>query len=161
MTPGLTANDTVAQTRQTRTKYGFYVNFEQELTDDIGLFGRYSWNDGHTEIDAFTDIDSSIAAGVSIKGRPWGRDDDRIGIAGAVNSLTADHSNYLAAGGLGVLVGDGRLNYASEGVVEAYYAMQIVKGLTATVDYQFLANPAYNADRGPAHVFSGRLSARF
>ena len=85
----------------------------------------------------------------------------RIGIAGALNSISADHSNYLAAGGLGVLVGDGALTYASEAVVETYYAFQIVKGVVATADYQLLANPAYNAVRGPVHVFSGRLSARF
>jgi high affinity Mn2+ porin len=161
MTPGLTANDTIAQTRQGRTKYGFYLNFEQALTDDIGLFGRFSWNDGRSEISAFTDIDTSLALGASIKGTLWGRPDDRIGLAGALNNISADHSNYLAAGGLGILVGDGQLTYASEGVIEAYYALQLVKGLTATADYQFLDNPAYNAARGPVHVFSGRLSARF
>ena len=75
--------------------------------------------------------------------------------------ISADHSGYLAAGGLGVLVGDGALSYASENVVEAYYAFQIAKGLMVTADYQLLVNPAYNADRGPVHVFSGRLSARF
>ena len=161
LTPGLTANDTIAQTRRGRTKYGLYLNLEQEITDDIGLFGRFSWNNGASEIMAFTDIDTSISLGASIKGTRWGRPDDRIGIAGALNSISADHSNYLAAGGLGVLVGDGALTYASEAVVETYYAFQIVKGVVATADYQLLANPAYNAVRGPVHVFSGRLSARF
>lgn len=161
MTPGLTANDTIAQTRRGRTKYGFYLNLEQEITDDIGLFGRFSWNNGASEIMAFTDIDASLSLGASIKGTRWGRPDDRIGIAGALNSLSPNHSSYLAAGGLGVLVGDGALTYASEAVVETYYAFQLAKGLVATADYQLLVNPAYNAVRGPAHVFSGRLSARF
>ena len=75
--------------------------------------------------------------------------------------ISPDHVRYLAAGGLGVLVGDGRLTYASENVVEAFYALQLFKGLTATADYQLLVNPAYNADRGPVHVFSGRLHATF
>jgi high affinity Mn2+ porin len=161
LTPGLTANDTIAQTRQGRTKYGFYLNLQQELTDDIGLFGRFSWNDGRTEISAFTDIDTSISLGLSIKGTAWRRPDDRIGIAGSLNQISGDHSGYLAAGGLGVLVGDGALTYAAENVVETYYAFQLAKGITATADYQFLNNPGYNAVRGPAHFFSGRLSARF
>jgi high affinity Mn2+ porin len=161
LTPGLNANDTIAQTRQGRTKYGFYLNLEQELSDDVGLFGRFSWNDGRTEISAFTDIDTSISLGLSIKGTAWKRPDDRIGIAGSINQISADHSNYLAAGGLGVLVGDGALSYATENVFETYYAFQLVKGIIATADYQFLGNPAYNAARGPVHVFSGRLSARF
>jgi len=157
----LTANDTIAQTRQGRIKYGFYLNLQQELSDDIGLFGRFSWNDGRTEINAFTDIDTSLSLGLSIKGTAWKRPDDRIGIAGALNQISADHSNYLAAGGLGILVGDGALSYAPENVVETYYAFQVVKGIVVTADYQFLNNPGYNAVRGPAHFFSGRLSARF
>jgi len=161
LTPGLTANDTIAQTRQGRTKYGFYLNLQQELSDDIGLFGRFSWNDGRTEINAFTDIDTSISLGLSIKGTAWKRPDDRIGIAGALNQISADHSGYLAAGGLGVLVGDGALSYAPESVIETYYAFQVVKGIVATADYQFLNNPGYNTVRGPAHFFGGRLSARF
>jgi high affinity Mn2+ porin len=161
MTPGLTANDTIAQTRQGRTKYGFYLNLQQEITDDIGLFGRFSWNDGRTEISAFTDIDTSFSLGLSIKGTAWNRPDDRVGIAGALNQISGSHSAYLAAGGLGILIGDGALTYASEDVIETYYAFQLAKGVVATADYQFLANPAYNAVRGPVHVFSGRLSARF
>ncbi len=161
LTPGLTANDTIDQTRRGRTKYGLYLNLEQEITDEIGLFGRFSWNNGASEIMAFTDIDTSISLGASIKGTVWHRPDDRFGVAGALNSLSASHSNYLAAGGLGVLVGDGALTYASEAVVETYYAFQLAKGLVATADYQLLLNPAYNAVRGPVNVFSGRLSARF
>jgi high affinity Mn2+ porin len=161
LTPGLTANDTIAQTRQGRTKYGFYLNLQQELSDDIGLFGRFSWNDGRTEINAFTDIDTSLSLGLSIRGTAWQRPDDRIGIAGALNQISADHSGYLAAGGLGLLVGDGALSYAPESVIETYYAFQVVKGIVATADYQFLNNPGYNTVRGPAHFFGGRLSARF
>ncbi len=161
MTPGLSANDTIGQTRQGRLKYGYYLNLQQEVADDIGLFARWSWNDGKNEIGAFTDIDSSLSGGVSLKGGLWGRADDEIGLAAAWNRLSGDHSRYLAAGGLGVLVGDGRISYASENVIEAYYAFQPVKGLIATADYQLLINPAYNTDRGPAHVFALRLHAQF
>jgi high affinity Mn2+ porin len=161
MIPGATADDTIGQTRQGRTKYGYYLNLQQEIGDDLGLFGRWSWNDGRSEIGAFTDIDASLSLGLQLKGSAWGRPDDRIGLAGAWNMISRDHSGFLAAGGLGVLVGDGRLSYAAENVVEAFYALQMIKGLTATLDYQLLINPAYNADRGPVHVFGGRLSARF
>lgn len=158
---GASAADTITWTRQGRTKYGFYLNLQQEISDDLGLFARWSWNDGRTEISAFTDIDQSLSFGMRLKGSKWGRPDDEFGLAGAWNMLTVDQSRYLAAGGLGVLVGDGRLSYAAENVLETYYGLQVVKGLIASVDYQLLVNPAYNADRGPVHVFSGRLSARF
>ena len=70
------------------------------MTDDIGLFGRWSWNDGKTEIMAFTDIDASLSMGTSIKGTKWGRPDDVIGIGGAINALSHDHRDFIAAGGL-------------------------------------------------------------
>jgi high affinity Mn2+ porin len=160
-TPGLAATDAIAQTRRSRIKTGYYLNLQQEIADDIGVFARWSWNDGHSEISAFTDIDSSLSGGVSVKGTRWGRPDDIVGVAGALNMLTAEHQNYLAAGGLGILVGDGQLNYAPERILETYYAFQMRKGLIATADYQLLVNPGYNADRGPAHVFAGRLRASF
>ncbi len=151
----------IAQTRTGRIKYGYVVSLEQALTDDVGVFGRWSWNDGKTEIMAFTDIDASLSLGASIKGTRWGRPDDVIGIGGAVNALSSDHRNFLAAGGLGVLIGDGQLNYRRERILETYYAFALNKRLTLTGDYQLITNPAYNADRGPVHVFSGRLHGEF
>lgn len=151
----------IAQTRQGRIKYGYVFNVEQAISEDIGVFGRWSWNDGKTEIMAFTDIDSSLALGASIKGRAWGRPDDVIGIAGAVNALSRDHRDFIAAGGLGVLVGDGQLNYRQEQIIEAYYALALTKQITLTADYQYIRNPAYNADRGPVSIFSGRLRGEF
>ncbi len=159
--PGLTANDTIAQTRQGRTKYGVYVNLQQEITKDLGAFARWSWNNGQNETSAFTDIDQSVSVGLQLKGTSWGRENDIVGLAGAINTLSPQASAYLAAGGLGVIVGDGALSYASENVVETYYAFQLTKGLTATVDYQLLVNPAYNVVRGPVNAFSGRLHANF
>ncbi len=157
----LAINDAIAFTRRTRIKSGLYLNLQQEITDDLGAFARWSWNDGRSEIGAFTDIDQSLSLGVQIKGTSWGRPDDKIGIGGARNIISGDHRAFLAAGGLGILVGDGQLNYAPENVLETYYALQMVKGLVMTADYQLLANPGYNADRGPVHVFSGRLRASF
>ncbi len=151
----------IAQTRQGRLKYGYVVNLEQALADDIGLFGRWSWNDGKTEIMSFTDIDASLSFGTSIKGARWGRPDDVIGLGGAINALSRDHRDFIAAGGLGVLIGDGQLNYRKERILEAYYAYAINKQVTLTADYQLITNPAYNADRGPVSIFSGRLHGEF
>jgi high affinity Mn2+ porin len=151
----------IAQTRTGRIKYGYVVSLEQALTDDVGVFGRWSWNDGKTEIMAFTDIDASLSLGASIKGTRWGRPDDVIGIGGAINALSSDHRDFIAAGGLGVLIGDGQLNYRRERILETYYAFALNKQLTLTGDYQLITNPAYNADRGPVHVFSGRLHGEF
>jgi high affinity Mn2+ porin len=151
----------IAQTRKGRFKYGYVFNVEQAVTDDIGLFGRWSWNNGKTEIMAFTDIDASLSLGASLKGTSWGRPDDVIGIAGAVNALSRDHRDFLAAGGLGPLIGDGQLNYREESIIEAYYAVALTKHMTFTADYQFVQNPAYNADRGPVSIFSGRLRGEF
>jgi high affinity Mn2+ porin len=151
----------IAQTRTGRIKYGYVVSLEQALTDEVGVFGRWSWNDGKTEIMAFADIDASLSLGASIKGTRWGRPDDVVGIGGAINALSSDHRDFIAAGGLGVLIGDGQLNYRRERILESYYAFALNKQLTLTGDYQLITNPAYNADRGPVHVFSGRLHGEF
>ena len=159
--PGLDINDVMAGIRKDNLKYGFYLNGEQQIATDVGLFGRLSWNDGRTEILSFTDVDRSVSGGLSIKGSRWGRANDTIGIGGAINGLSSAHRDYLAAGGLGLLIGDGALNYSPERIFETYYAYQVNKNLTLTADYQFITNPAYNADRGPVHIFSGRVHGEF
>ena len=151
----------IAQTRTGRIKYGYVVNLEQALAGDFGVFGRWSWNNGKTEIMAFTDIDASFVLGASLKGTKWSRPDDTIGVGGAINALSRDHRDFIAAGGLGILIGDGALNYRRERVLEAYYAYALTKAITLTADYQLITNPAYNADRGPVHIFSGRFHGEF
>ena len=115
----------MASIRHVQPKYGVYANLEQQLVKDVGLFARASWNDGQNEILSFTDIDRSLSGGLSIKGSFWGRPDDTIGIGGAVNGLSAAHRDFLAAGGLGLLIGDGRLNYSNERIFETYYAYML------------------------------------
>jgi high affinity Mn2+ porin len=159
--PTLDISAVIASIRHDNLKYGFYANLEQQIATDIGLFARASWNNGQTEILSFTDIDRSISAGLSIKGSRWGRPSDTIGIGGAINGLSDAHRDYLAAGGIGLLIGDGQLNYRPEQIFETYYAYAIDKSFTFTADYQLITNPAYNADRGPVSVFSGRLHGEF
>ena len=151
----------ITQTRKGRIKYGAVANFEQSISDEFGLFSRLSWNNGKAEIMAFTDIDASASFGGVLKGNSWGRPDDRIGLAGAINALSADHRAFIAAGGLGILIGDGALNYRPEKILETYYSYALRKSTTLTFDYQFITNPAYNADRGPVSIFSGRFHAEF
>lgn len=159
--PQTDINDAMTGLRRNQNKYGFYGNIEQALTADLGFFARASWNDGRTEILSFTDIDRSISGGLSLKGSAWGRPTDTVGVGTAVNGLSAAHRDFLAAGGTGLLIGDGRLRYARESIVEAYYALRFNDWSTVTFDYQFVANPAYNADRGPASVLSLRAHAEF
>ena len=105
--------------------------------------------------------DWSVSGGISIKGKNWGRADDTVGIGAAINGLSDPHRAFLGAGGLGVIIGDGRLNYSPEKVLETYYAYKIDKWTTLTLDYQFFVDPAHNADRGPVSVFAARLHAEF
>ena len=147
--------------RQVQTNYGFNANLEQAITDDLGVFSRASWNTGLYEIIAWTDCDESLSAGAVVKGTSWGRPDDRIGVAGVIEGLSPEARAYFAAGGLGILIGDGALNYRPEKILETYYSYSLNNWASLTFDYQFVADPAYNADRGPVHIFAGRLHAQF
>jgi len=140
-------------------KYGFGLNFEQELTDDVGGFVRLGWNDGATETWAFTEIDQAMSLGVSIKGSLWGRPRDNLGIAYLWNSLSNAHANYLRAGGIGFMVGDGKLNFSPEQIIELYYALKPIEAISLSADLQQVFNPGYNQDRGPVTVISARVHA--
>ena len=151
----------ITQTRQVRTNYGFVVNLEQAITSDLGVFSRASWSPGLVEIIGWTDCDESLSFGTVLKGNAWGRSDDKIGVGGVVEGLSPIARAYFAAGGLGILIGDGQLNYRPEQILEVYYAYSLNRSATLTFDYQFVNNPGYNADRGPVSIFSGRLHALF
>lgn len=159
--PTLDINTTMVSLRRNRLKYGFYLNAEQQIAKDVGIFARVSWADGQNEILSFADIDRSVSGGVSVKGSYWGRENDTFGLGGAVNGLTSSHRDFLAAGGLGLLIGDGQLNYRLEKILETYYAYNVSKATTLTLNYQFVANPAHNADRGPVSIVSGRIHSEF
>jgi high affinity Mn2+ porin len=149
--------DLGATRRPGTKKYGFGVNVEQEIARDIGAFGRYGWSDGKTEAWAFTQIDRSVSGGISLQGRLWKRTGDNIGVAAVRNYLSGDDRRFLAAGGMGFIIGDGRLNYAPESIAEAYYAWHALRDWTFTLDYQRIVNPAYNRDRGPVSVGTLRV----
>ncbi|HWB93405.1 MAG TPA: carbohydrate porin [Puia sp.] len=138
-------------------KTGLGLNMEQELTDDLGFFARAGWNDGKHVTWAFTEIDRTISAGLSLKGTGWKRKDDVVGLAQVVNAISADHRAFLKAGGYGFIIGDGNLNYGHETITEAYYNARLTKTFWLSFDYQLVINPGYNKDRqGPVHVFGFR-----
>ena len=149
----------VSNVRKDANKTGFAISLEQRLTSEIGLFLRASTADDKVEEYAFTEIDNTGSGGLSMQGNHWHRPNDTFSIAFSTSGLNRDHRDYLAAGGLGGFLGDGQLKrYGRESVVEAYYNMQIVKGLNFTLDFQQITNPGYNADRrGPVRVVGGRL----
>jgi high affinity Mn2+ porin len=151
--------DTVRFTEH--SKHGVGLNLEQSVTDDVGVFVRGSWADGQTETYAFTEIDRSLSGGVSIKGQRWRRPEDTLGVAFVRNGLSQAHRDYLAAGGLGFFIGDGRISYRPESIFEGYYSVRVVQGAWISADYQRIFNPAYNADRGPVSVATLRLHAQF
>jgi high affinity Mn2+ porin len=152
----------VTATRATgRTKAGFAASANQELGAGLGAFLRVSYNDGDNETWAFTEIDRSIAGGVVQSGARWARPDDEAGIAVVVSGLSDAHRRYLAAGGYGFIIGDGALSYAPEILAEAYYRLALTREVSLGVNYQPIFNPAYNSDRGPIHVFTGRVHVAF
>ncbi|MGA7499435.1 MAG: carbohydrate porin [Isosphaeraceae bacterium] len=147
----------ITKTRSYRYKYGICVSIDQEITDDLGFFSRLGWNDGHSESWAFTEIDRTLSAGLVLGGRRWCRPYDRIGLAGVLNGISGPHRDYLAAGGVGFIIGDGRLKYGLEQILETYYAWQVTTGIVVTLDFQEIVNPAYNTQRGPVEVGSIRV----
>lgn len=142
-------------------KYGVGLNLEQALSADVGFFARASLADGKTETYAFTEIDRSLSGGLLIKGNAWERSQDTLGIAVARNGLSKVHREYLALGGLGFFIGDGRLTYRPETVLETFYNMNVTKGAWLSLDWQHIVNPAYNSDRGPVNFAALRLHTEF
>jgi high affinity Mn2+ porin len=151
----------ITATEAYRYKYGFGINIEQELATNLGLFLRAGWNDGQTESWAFTEIDQTVAAGLNVKGALWSRPKDEAGLAFVCNGLSDAHKDYLAAGGLGFIIGDGRLNYGFEEILELYYNWVPKDWLIVSADLQGVNNPAYNRDRGPVAIFAIRVHLAF
>jgi high affinity Mn2+ porin len=150
-----------ASLRRDSWKVGFAINLEQSLTKELGLFSRLSWNDGHTEGWSFTDIDHSISAGLSLTGGRWQRPDDTVGLGLALNMASGPQQQFLAQGGTGILAGDGRLSYSPEAIIETYYRLSVAKPAAISLDYQLIANPAFNRARGPVSVFATRVHLEF
>jgi high affinity Mn2+ porin len=142
-------------------KYGFGINVEQNLTRYLTAFGRFGWNNDKTESFAYTEVGQTFAEGIGASGAWWHRKQDRAGVAFVTNAICKDHQNYLAAGGLGFLLGDGALNYGREDIIETYYTTHIWRGIYLAPGLQRINNPGYNRDRGPVLVPSFRAHVEF
>ena len=142
-------------------KYGFGVNVEQNLTHYLTAFARFGWDNGKTESFAYTEVDQTFSQGVGANGAWWHRKQDRAGIAFVTNAICKDHQNYLAAGGSGFLLGDGRLNYGRENILESYYTAHVWRGIYLAPGVQHIVNPGYNRDRGPVLVPTFRAHLEF
>lgn len=151
----------VVTRRQGRHKYGFELNFEQELVSDVDAFGRLGWSDGANESFAYTECDRTLELGAYSKGLRWNRRNDRAGVAFVVDGLAAAHREYLALGGLGFQLGDGALTYGPEKIFEGFYTAHLWRGFFASFDLQHVNNPGYNTARGPVIVPALRFHADF
>ena len=145
----------------TSIKYGFGSNFEQPLGDWFGVFGRWGWNEGRHESYAYTEVDSTAEIGAWASGKRWGRKYDRVGFAYVSNGISRDHQEYLALGGLGFLLGDGRLNYGRENIAESFYTLHAWRGFYPALGFQYVDHPGYNKDRGPVVAPALRLHMEF
>lgn len=151
----------IEATRAYRYKYGFGLNVEQEIAKDIGVFSRLGWSEGQNEAWVFADVDRTATFGLSVKGEYWNRPNDTFGLAGVINAISHVHQEFFEAGGTGILAGDGKLSYGLEKIMETYYDFQIWQKMHGALDYQFVANPAFNRDRGPVNFFAARLHFQF
>ena len=146
---------------QTTVKYGFGANFEQPLSQSIGLFGRWGWNEGRHESYVYTEADQTWQLGAAGHGALWGRKYDRVGLVFVSNGISRDHATYLAYGGFGFLLGDGKLNYSRENILESFYTVHLWRGIFPAAGVQYMVNPGYNKDRGPVLVPALRIHVEF
>ena len=163
LAPAGTIPDIVANDRPNRMKRGAGINVEQPVADsgETGVFVRWGYNDGRTESFAFSEVEGHLSAGAQLAGVHWRRPDDRLGISAYRHTIGTLHQQYLSRGGLGFLLGDGALRYGPEYAVESYYRAQVGPYLQMGPDLQYIGNPGYNQDRGPAWVASLRVNLRY
>lgn len=147
--------------RKANTKMGIGLNLEQQIFDDVGLFFRGMYSDGKSEVYSYTSTDRSISLGALVKGTRWDRRKDTVGIGYAQGWLSNQHAKYLGMGGIDGFIGDGKINYHPEQVVDIFYSFNVWNALWLTADYQHIANPAYNADRGPVDIYAARIHLEF
>ncbi len=146
---------------QGRTKAGMAASANYDFGRGLGAFIRASFNDGKNETWAFTEIDRSLAVGVVQSGARWGRERDEAGAGLVVSGLSGPHRAYLEGGGYGFIIGDGALHYGAELLGELFYRAGVTEQVSLGVNYQPILDPAFNRDRGPVHVFTGRAHIAF
>ncbi len=143
--------------RRERSKTGFGLSLDQAVAGRAAMFARASRNDGQSETYAFAEIERSLSVGATLQVRGA----DTLGIAAVRNGLSQAHRDYLAAGGIGAFIGGGRLDYHPEQIAETYYKIGLGRYAALSLDWQHIANPAYNGARGPVNVAGVRLHGQY
>jgi high affinity Mn2+ porin len=151
-----------ADVRSYRGRMGVSLDFEQPVTSDLGVFARIGKATGNVESYDFTDIDRSVEVGGSIKGRMWHRPEDTAGVVAIDNGISGEREEYFNLGGVGILCGDGKLPHpGAEQILESYYSVSMFSWAQVSLDYQWVENPCYNADRGPVSIGAVRVHVAF
>jgi high affinity Mn2+ porin len=82
--------------------------------------------------------------------------------AGAINNIADVHQAFFNAGGLDILIGDGKLPSPDlEQIVEMYCNYAVSSSTHLAFDCQLTTNPSYNTDKGPVNAFAGRFHWQF
>jgi len=127
-------------TKDKENNYGFGLSFDQELTDNLGAFVRYGWQNPKVYLtDSSFSLEHAWSTGFQIKGGIWGRENDilSLGIGYAIPS-----DDYKKT--------DPARNAKKEGHFETYYNIHINEHLHLSPDLQVIWNPygddAINSD---------------
>ncbi len=147
--------------RKPNVKLGVGGFGEQYLARDIGVFGRAMYSDGRSEVDAYTSSDRSASVGLLAKGSLWSRPQDVTGIAYNASWASDSHAKYLGMGGIDGFIGDGRITAKAEDALDLFYNVNLHRTFWFAADYQHIANPGFNADRGPVNIISVKLHGEF
>ena len=147
--------------RKPNVKTGAGVFAEQYVARDVGVFTRAMYSDGKTEVDAYTATDRSLSVGMLAKGSHWSRPEDVTGAAVNLGWISQPHARYLGLGGIDGFIGDGLIHRGTETALDLFYSVNVGKAFWVSGDYQFIAHPAFNTDRGPLSVFGVRIHGEF
>ena len=137
-------------TKTKKRNYGVGLSFDQELTDIVGVFARYGWEDPKVFANGEDfSLEQSWSAGLQLIGSPWGRAEDVFGIAFGQIFPSDDYKEVNA------------VKAKSEEHLEAYYSLKLNDHLALSPDLQVIWDPygrdAVNGDRA---VIVGGLRAQ-
>jgi high affinity Mn2+ porin len=147
--------------RKPNVKKGIGGFAEQYIGHNIGVFGRAMYADGKTEVYSYTSDDRSATAGLLAQGSSWSRPKDYAGIGLNLGWISNIHAKYLGMGGIDGFVGDGAITAKAETSLDMFYSAAFGKVYWLSGDYQHIANPGFNAARGPVNVFTVRIHGEF
>ena len=161
-------NDHTAWKDLTRTheaSYGFSISCDQEISDVVGVFGKFGWqdprvynpstlvraypfseDDPNPYINNFT-LEYMWSAGVQVRGTPWGREHDFCGLG--IGQVIPSKDMKTAMSG----TGDNRRNAKTETHFEIFYSFFANKYLAISPGVQLIWDP-YGGDAGGESMVS-------